>query len=464
MPMASKHKSTLFSKPILILTVLFVALLIGVSIRNNQKPTELATEEYVPLDLSVDKDKVAKITISNRAQADTKVELIKENADWKVSSLWNARADQEKINNLLKGISEAKGEVRAKGKNLFSDFGIEDDKAVHVVFSDTAGKEMLTFFIGTKKADADSLFIRKQNADAVYLTDANLLGNIGIYGEPAEEKPSSEYWASTVIANFDVNQVTGIETHQFENGREKLIASVKREANKWQFTRPEMPFPIDAEKVRLFFDSMKNWRAQKVFDPKAEDYGFSKPSWQMTLTLENGTPIKLVSGKTDESGNVYLQSSSEPVVFQMSKYFFENLNADDSHFFVDNPLGIDADKTEHLVIRADKKTWSFMPKEKKWESLTTYLNELKNFRAERLILDSKDEAKLNVKSSRELEVHKEGQVYILRVGDKLNEKNEYAAQIVGKHAFAISEAVFKSTFDNPDRLKEPEISKPAEKK
>ncbi len=464
-------------RQILILIGILALLLAGVFFRQRQKPAQLVTEEYTPLDLSFDANSVGKILIykgklGEKKNPDEYVEMTKsKEGQWQISSLWGARADQDKVTSFLEAIRKAKGEQRGKGKQIFKDFGIADEEAFHVSIANLSGKDLLSLALGIKKAGDTPTFIRKSAAETVYLTDANLFGQIGIYSDPAKETAKSDFWASMQIVQFDGTKIQSIETKRFMNNQEIVTTHLSRkETQRWKALREGLPFEIDSGKISQFLNDIKTWRAQKVLDPKAKDYGFAKPKWQMRFELEGGGDILLTSGDIDEKAKlVYLHVSNEPVVFELSRYYFENMDVDDSHFFTDNPLGIDPDKIEKLVIHSDKKEMSFNPKGKKWDSLTQYLENSKNFRPLRLLFDPADQKKVSGKIW--IEIQKQGEASkFLEVGEVLSaepRKNlngeamekEYAASMRGKtQPFAIPESVFKQFFENIDNLAEPKKS------
>lgn len=452
-------------KHIIILTVILVLLAAGVVFKQFQKPPELATEEFTPLDLSFDPAQVAKIELT-KGKEEKAVELAKENDVWKAVNFFGVRAETSKIDEFLKALREAKGELRAKDKSLFKDFGLGEEQAFRLAFSDSQGKSILTLFLGSKKPSYDSCFVRKDGSDLVYLSDGNFFGKLGLYGDPANESPKKDFWASLSLIHFKTDEISRIEARRFPGDKELLAAGVLRETDpndpakkKWKYVRPEVPFGLDAEKIKQFLNSIPNWKANKVLDPKAQDYGFVKPRWQMKLGIETGGEVVLTAGNEDSSTKAsFIQVSNAPVVFELPSYYFTNFDIDDSKFFIDNPLAVDPDKTEKLVVHADTKDFNLSPKQKKWESLTSYLNDLKTFSVSRLIFDPQDQKKVSSSGRWWIEIQKEAQTsVILDVGNILSESNkEYAARKRDStQAFAINESIFKKLFDNLDRLAEP---------
>ena len=232
---------------------------------------------------------------------------------------------------------------------------------------------------------------------------------------------------------------------------------------KWKYIRPEVPFALDAEKLKQFLNGIPNWKASQVLDPKEKDFGFDKPVAQIILGLEGdgGSNILMkVGSQNPETKGRYVQVSNEPVVFEISDYYFKNFDVDDSRFFIDNPLVVDTDKTDDLLIHTPQKEWKFNPKQKKWDTLTSYLNDLKTFSVSRLLFDAQEKGKVKSPGSFWLEIKKEGGAspVIIDLSEELtydNNKQYAAKKRDNTQAFTISEAVFKKTFENLDRLAEP---------
>lgn len=450
-------------KQLLIPAVILVLLLVGIALKQTQKRPEFVTQEYVPLDLSFETANVHKIDIA-KPKGETEeeyVSLAKEGDGWRVTSHWNARADKSKVEALLKTLATAKGELRGTGKNLFSDFKIGDNDGYQVTLTDNTGTALLTLIMGLEKTNYQGLFVRRKDSEAIFLTTAAIYTDMGVHDDPAKARPSGEFWADTALADYDSKQVNRVESKRFEGGREFISASVKREGEDWKYTRQDLPFVISSEKVKQFIDGIKTWRASQVLDPEAKDkdYGFAKPDWQVTLGRENGDDIVITAGGKDESGNFfYFQTSGEPIVFQVSRFYSENLYLDDSRFFKENPFDIDAEKVTKLVVSAGKNQIILNPQVKKWEGLTTYLENLKNFHAESLIFDPKLQKKVKAKGKYWLEFQVEGQPsQFLDAGDLVDEAaKHYATQRRNNTApFVISESTYRQLFDNLSSLSEP---------
>jgi hypothetical protein len=453
-------------KQIIILAIILGVLVTAVIFQKTRKPPELQTQTYSTLNFNFDASNASQIVVQKNA-AEKLVELSKEEGVWRVVNFLNVSADQQKIDNFLKQVQDIKGELRAKDKSLFSDFKIGDEEAVQIIISGQNGEVFSHLFVGSKQAGGNASFIRRAESEDVYYAQINLFGALGFYGDPEKDVPKRDFWVSLKPLDLKADQLEQLEIRRLSGGKEVVSASVIRETDpedsskkKWKYTRSDVPFGLDAEKVKQFLTTTSNWYASKALDPNEKDYGFSKPTAQVRLMVEGQKEVILTAVQESEGSNsIFVQISGEPAAYEYSSSFLKHLNADDSKFFVSNPLAIEnAEKIEKLTIKTPNQNLVFTPKEKKWDSLTNYINnDLKNVGIKRLFFDSAEQKK--AQSGRYfLEIVKEGGVLVrLYVGDALaGKEKEYAAQLKNNtQPFTVSEATFKILFDNLDRLAEP---------
>jgi len=114
-------------------------------------------------------------------------------SDWRIPDLSNARADEEKIERLLKEIRRSKGRLVGGGPSRFSNFGLQNEEAFQISLFDGNWAPLLTWLLGTKKEGAGT-FIREPGSNRVYHVDSNLLEAAGIQGDLAYEKPTYDFW------------------------------------------------------------------------------------------------------------------------------------------------------------------------------------------------------------------------------------------------------------------------------
>ena len=469
------------TKQIIVLAVILVALIAGVLIRNSHKPAELATEDYTSLGFSLDPDKVSHIELT-QGKAGKPVRIAKKAKPWGLPDIADAPADAEKVNRFLEDVKKTKGELRARDKNLFKDFGVGDSDAFWIRFFDEGGKNFLTLLFGNKKADNQSVFVRRADSDAVYLADANLLGDIGIYGEPAGKELRADFWPDLKIVPAKAEDIQQIKIQRSGEGQSFAAASLVHEVQpatvqqvpaqpkgaQWRFERTDLPFAIDREKVEEFVNSLTAWRAQKVLAPEAgKSYGFEKPFWEMRLVPKQGAEILIQRGVLDQESNTYfIRVSASPIVFTVTSYSLKDRDADDARFFVSNPLGIDPAKISQIKIHAGAKDLTLNPKQNLTGLQQAYLDDLKAIEISGLLFKDELKKKVSPEGKYRIEVQNEkNESTILDVGEERvgEEPKAYPAQKRGNaQPFAISEESFKKLFSDTDRISpKPAVPVPA---
>lgn len=455
------------TKQVFTLGLIFLVLIVGVILKEMQKPAELATQEYVPLDLSFDVEKVGKVDVSRllnkEKDEEAYVELVKKDEGWRVKTFYDARADEAKITGFLETIKSAKGEMRAQSKEVLGDFGITEDEAFKILLLDAGGKELLSLRVGTLKNRGRSIFVRRAGENKVFMTDADIFGKMGIFGKPEESDLGTDYWVDLRLVQFDTAKAKKIEIKSFEDGGEILKSEVVKDAGKWSYVREGLPFEIDGTKVEQHLNSLQGWRAQKVLEPETEDLGFDSPQWQMKIAFDGEEDILIKAGNINEDAKAYyIQVSSEPAPFQLTHFYFENMNIDDSRFFKNNMLGADAAKLEKLTIATKTNTYEFSPAEKTWQELTDYINQLANFRPQALIFKDENKAHVKSPSTQFIELKKKDieTPLIVDIGEKVNEESrEHAVTVRGNdYPFILKESDISKFFEGFDKIKNAEPS------
>lgn len=452
-------------KHLVIFGVLLVLLGVAVVLKRHQQPAELATEEFIPLKFSFNSAAVSRIQIGKGKDVKA-VEITKNEAGvWVLPAFFGARADEKKIQDLFKAISDAKGELRARDRALLADFRLTEDIAFSIDFLDAKGAPIFSLLIGPKIPRYAYAFIRKAGSDQVFYAETDLLGKIGIFDDPEKTSPKNDYWASLVLTDPKTDQIDELVIKRFKDKRETTASHLRRETDPndlakkwWKYERPGVPFSPDAAKIKEFFKVFVTRPASKTLDPKARDYGFSVPTWQMKLRRDDGEEILITAGAEDPvMKGTFMQVSGEPVVFVFPKYYFENVDVDDSKFFGENPLAVDSEQIEKIFIHSPTGEFDISPKTDKRESVVRYMNNLKALSVSRLVFDPAVKIKPNSGQLNWIEIKKEGvpgTSFLDVEGIPLEAGKEYLAQKRdGTLPFVISESSFKNLFKDLDALK-----------
>lgn len=334
-------------KNILILTILLVVLGVSVLlkhwIQSNDFMVQSSAEVATPSVFSFDPAQIEKILIG-RGLAGAPVELAKENSEWRVKSLWNAKADSAKVSQLLEKIRNARGEMRGNSKALFLDFGIRDEEAFSIQLIGKGNLSFLDLRIGMRQAGADGYFFRKAGSEDVYLANVAMSELLGIFTPFEEGKPMSEFWADETLFYLKPEAVKQITVSRFQNGNKITAAGIIWEADPkdpakgtWKFIRADLSSQLDSDKVLRFIATLNSVKAQKLVDPNGQGYGLDKPVLQISVK-EGDKDITLnVGAKDEKTGVSYAQVSGSTSIYQLLSYYVSDLDLDDTRFFKETP-------------------------------------------------------------------------------------------------------------------------------
>lgn len=332
---------------ILILGLLFAALGAGLAV-NRSRPAPIETRDlFIPLKIKIDMDAVSGVMIDRGAE---EIRLERSADGWRIRSLWDVPVEEDKIQALLRLVSYIEGEQRSRGESLFSDYGLDSENAYHLRLVDGEKKEIVHLLIGTQQPDEISVFVRKQNDDAVYLTEMPLLRALNIYEDPAGANLSEQYWADLSLSDDadDFKSVAKIQLSRIENGQTGKLLQFEKKNDAWQGIFPALPFGVDQGKVRDMLSAVFEGQAIQVVDPSG-DYGFNKNYWR--LRLQGGEDLDLVYDIAEAGGKYYLRERGQSRVFEISPHQARRLTNGPKHFIAENPFDFKIDQVKEILMR-----------------------------------------------------------------------------------------------------------------
>ena len=357
-------------KQIIILGVILGVLLIGILTKTwvrSADPT-VAKEVYSSLSFGFDPAKLEKVLIGRGSKA-APVELVRKNGRGEIENLWNAAADQGKVDSLFEAVRNARGELRSTDSSVLSDFGIGDPDAISLKLTGADNAALLDLKIGTKKAGQDGFFVRKSGTPEVYFVDVPFDRLFGIFTSIAEAELSADFWADLKLFTLDPEKVKKIVIVRLKDGAAGKVAGVERLAQKdappeggWKLVGPQKAMPVDPDKVLRFIVTLNSVRAKGVADPAGKSYGLEKPVWRLSViegappekkdplrqgsseasearpSSQGGKTIILEAGPKDKQENVYfIKLRDVPQVFRLEGSFFEDLDISDDQFLKELP-------------------------------------------------------------------------------------------------------------------------------
>jgi len=438
-------------KNIHILLVVFAVLVGGIFFRQQQVQRGVVTEDNVALDFSFDSERTAKIIMSRGGKAE--LTAVKNSKGWVLPDLWNAMADSEKVDSFLKGFAAVRGELRAEDETLLPDFGIADDSALAIQLVDDNGAVLADLKAGTKRAGASAVFMRRAGSSAVFLADLDLFRMLGIYDAEIKAPLQPRFWADLEPLKFRSSDLTSVKGRRFKDGKPIATMQLIKEAGEnkpWAFANTYNLFSIDSAKVDTYVRALSMIRASGIVDP-AGSYGFETPALQLKIqTTEKLMTLTLGQESADQKSR-YLRVEGEDSVYEVAKFTFEDLLADDSRFFNAGLPGIDKVVVEAVTLKKQGQEQRFTAAES--DAFDSIQQSLRSFEYMGLLLSEAEKKKarspgLDIIT---LEV-KEGEKIIVDIGEKIEDTSgqgaRYAAQLRSNPIlFSISETDYTNLFE-----------------
>lgn len=271
---------------------------------------------------------------SNDAGIGSKVVLKKEGDEWKVVEPVKAKANTSNVDGLLDNLkSLALTEVVSESADTYSQYGVSDTAAVHV--------------IANKGADvvADLYFGHGGSRGQM----VRIAGKTGVYGIKGYSSyiytREAKQWRDMQLMKFDDKQVKSVEINNehgafvFTKVAEKKDAKPAEGADKktsWEgkFRKGKAGAltPIahfEASKVDDMLRAYKDLNALDFAQNKSPmDTGLDAPTATLTVTLEDGAKRVLKLGKTGESSNRWATTEGNPEAFTISSYAADWVTSD----------------------------------------------------------------------------------------------------------------------------------------
>ncbi|GAB1410828.1 hypothetical protein MASR1M90_19820 [Desulfovibrionales bacterium] len=131
------------------------------------------------------------------------VRLQKVHGRWELPNLGGVQAHARHVQELLAALADLRGEVRAEGSDIWEQFGLTSDQAVHVSLR-THGTEQLGLFFG--RSDIRTVFMRMSGSQTIYAAPATILAQLGAYGAAW----SDQFWLETTLAAFHPDSIRSV--------------------------------------------------------------------------------------------------------------------------------------------------------------------------------------------------------------------------------------------------------------
>lgn len=332
------------TKNLVILGVALVVLL-GISFMqksSHKKATsqssvaELIATGFVPADLS-------HITLGYGG-GEHAVVLVNTPTGWVVDTAWNAKANLPRIETLVRNLTGLTGEYRSDSAEVLADYGLDTANSVTIRAYNPAGDVVIAMDVGRKPERYPGNFVRSPDNNKVYVSQKNLLSQVGLYDGPAA--PASRFFLDLQAMQEDRLEVdriivdSGVERLELlkvfaqnpvVEGAEDAPVTFDRNTWEWRLAG-EQGADLAKTKVDQVLNSMVAIRASDLVDPGADlaEYGLVGDTRRAELHLQDGRKIVLNFGSDREvngsaPAGTYLQVAGDNTVWVVTDYAMKNI-------------------------------------------------------------------------------------------------------------------------------------------
>ena len=277
-----------------------------------------------------DTDKITKIEIKNADKST--VTLEKKGDAWELTAPVSAKAEQSNVKSLLDNLRDLKvKETITKSADLYGQYDLTDEKAVHVVAFKGADKAVDLYF---GKSGSRGQVMRSGGKDGVYVA-----GGYSSYLYTREVKN----WREKTILKFeDANAIQ--VTVENKNG----LFSFSKNDDKWAGTftgrdkdgklnkEPEKKWEkFEGDKVKDLLRAYKSLNAEDFGDDKS-DAGFAdavKEGGVVKIKLkDNAGDFTINVGKTSKGSSRYAQKEGSNITYTISSWSADWATAEPKKF------------------------------------------------------------------------------------------------------------------------------------
>ena len=274
------------------------------------------------------------------------IELEKKDTNWEILKPLRARADDEKVNDLIAqvtssrigqfvaddrgdlrpyGLAEPRGSITLFDQGQKKDRKVEKGESIKVAGREDKGQTLQ--FGGIPEKETDQIYVRFAPRGSVYTLPKKL-----------------EEILNTKPADLRDNHLVRIDTNFLDRitvdapGKTKTVLA--RKDRNWTIANRNNA-PADSGSVQRMIDALQNERVTKFVEDVASNlpkYGLDKPQLQLTFssfasentaeTKAGEEPFATIAFGKEEGDNVYARLTDEPFVVAVRRALLEQISSD----------------------------------------------------------------------------------------------------------------------------------------
>jgi hypothetical protein len=275
------------------------------------------------------------ISVYKQDFPDSGLHFTKKDGVWLIPSYFNIDAKEKDIDKLLTEIKSLQGEIRSTKAELFSDYDITDNKALHIELfgADSSGIAHMLVGKGVQQASKAS-FIRKLNSDTVYKANQNFLSRFAVWNAESSKKMPGKRWANMMVtSSFERDKIESFEittkrkTYQFMKKQMIPQDTLAQSTFVWEQVKPKRGKILEDKDIQDIVDRLIGINAQEIVNTEVlSKYGLAKPKYYAKYTSSNGDITKISFGNTTDttSASYYVSVNTKPFIYKVAKYNFES--------------------------------------------------------------------------------------------------------------------------------------------
>lgn len=260
---------------------------------------------------------------------------------WRVQSLFNIKAQEDAVEQLVQNLNLLHGELRSSKAAFFKDYDIEDDRAIRLTLK--SNDDVSDTLLFGRKRHGNGHFVRLEGSEEVYAVDVDVLKAFGLSGNLDEARIEGQPWADKHVFDVDPKDIQSI---RIDVDRDRVLdVQYNENDDTWQFSN-KYALPLNIDRLKGYLETI---RRQKGFNIEAADnVNFDVMDWIATFTLKDSREITLF--RTQDGDKFYFKRGDLPYAIQYSVYHFENFHKSDAQLIVENPLQFDKESVEKVDI------------------------------------------------------------------------------------------------------------------
>ncbi|MFH1841859.1 MAG: DUF4340 domain-containing protein [bacterium] len=336
------------SRDLILLVVVLVALaLVFFLMKSSQERQRNQSDTASLLASEFDQDDLERIVIGFGDQAEC---VVLENLPdgWVVRTAHNHPASQQRVDGLLRSLTDLAGEFRSDVAEVLPDYGFSDSTTLTIAaYAAELSDPVVNLEIGKKPERSQGNFVKLPGSSAVYLTRQSILSSLGLYGGPA--LPESKHFLELEAQRLERDDIEAITWSDGEN----VVSMVKefelpepdpaipdslamepeidRKVYEWKITAPQRKAALKTKGDGIL-GAVATIRAVDIVDPLADPatYGLADPVKTVTVRLQDGSTIDLAFGDSreavdDQQAGTYLRIGDNSTVWVVSEYLLNNI-------------------------------------------------------------------------------------------------------------------------------------------